>query len=234
MSLFAAALLLSMPQVQSLPHYPWEERTKEQITKYHFRCKGRWENPFKAVEIQGKKNYIADCSGVDGHSLPLREGREFIYPILIDLLNHIQRCYGHNLIITSGHRCPEHNAYVEQSDPYSKHLLGAAVTFYGSEREITPSELLSWVDEFYQRDCLKCDKSEFTHFQRYQKGDTFTKTEPWYNKEIFIKFFLPHEGRNGDNNHTFAYYSIQVRWDRSTNERVSYSHKQAYENFLRY
>jgi hypothetical protein len=224
------------PLRQPLPPYPWRLSTPLPITKYHFRCKGAWEHPLRPVEQQGKKIYLTDCASFDSHSLPLRDGSEFIYPILIDLLNYLQQQTGSKVIITSGHRCPEHHTYIDphNKDPYSKHLTGAAVDFYIEAATKQPEKIVSWIQSYYRQRPDTYQDEAFTRFERYEKSDTDVSTPPWYNKEVFIKLYQAHEGRNDDNNHSYPYISIQVRWDRERRERVVYSWQQAYENYYRY
>src|SRR5688572_14981430 len=104
--------------------YPWEEGKVgkfPKITKEFFRCKGSLLNPPKPD---------ADCGGK--HSLPLIHQKENVYSILIDLLNYLQQKTQKRVVITSGHRCPQHNTYVDPSarNQTSKHLIGAEVSFY--------------------------------------------------------------------------------------------------------
>ena len=55
-----------------------------------------------------------DCGGPEKHSLPLREKKEFyLHSILIILLNYLQIQTGKRVVITCGHCCPEHNAYLD-------------------------------------------------------------------------------------------------------------------------
>lgn len=225
---------------QPLPEYPWRRPAAPaalaKITKYHLRCRGDWGHPFMPAERQGEKLYLTDCGGSDSHSLPLRDGKEFIYPILIDLLNAIQEQSGSEVAITSGHRCPEHHAYLDPygEDLYSKHQIGAAVDFYVLGFEHHPKEVVTWIQNYYNACQETAGKREFTSFQRYKKEDTDVSTPPWYNKEVFIKLYLPHEGRNGDNAHSYPYICLQVRWDREKGQKVNYSWKEAYENFHRF
>src|SRR5690606_18094418 len=93
--------------------YPWEKRFiagHHRITKEYFRCKGSSHNlPRKMVNRYGETVYCADCGGVERHSLPIRDHREHVYPVLIDILNHLQEVTGKRVVITCGHRCPVHN-----------------------------------------------------------------------------------------------------------------------------
>ncbi|MFQ5729014.1 MAG: hypothetical protein ACE5GN_01465, partial [Waddliaceae bacterium] len=192
-------------KVAPLP-YPWEEGIVThlpKITKEFFRCKGSCLNPERIVEKQGKTTRIADCGGTEKHSLPLKDQQEFIYPILINLMNHIQSKTEKRVVITSGHRCPEHNSYVDPSayNSYSKHLIGAEVSFYVQGMEYQPQKVVDIILAFFREEPKYQDRPEFQRFQRYEKEDTNVSIQPWYNKEVFIKLFSKDEGRNFDNRH---------------------------------
>lgn len=223
---------LDSPKPQPLPTYPWNQNlvgNLPKITKEHFRCKGSSLNPVHTFSQKGQMTPYYDCGGSSKHSLPLREGKEYIYPVLIELTNYIQNKTGKRLVITSGHRCPEHNAYVDPAigNQYSKHMIGAEVSFYVQGLEEKPEMIVPIIQEYYKQ------QPGFV-FQRYEKDDTNVSTPPWFNKEIFVKVFKKTEGRNFDNRHPYPYISIQVRWDRDTNEKVTYSWDKAFRNFHRY
>lgn len=181
--------------------YPWENQTVggyPRIAKAFFRC---------------------NCGS---HSLPLREGKEFVYPCLLDLLNYIQEKSEHRVVITCGHRCREHNT---ASDPSrfnwgSKHMLAAEVDFY--VEGVTPQAVLKLISAYYDDE----------PFERYHREGMNISTPPWFNKEIFVKLYLPNEGRDGDNQHPHPYLGIQVRYDRDLGQRVTFDQKQV-ENYLR-
>jgi hypothetical protein len=221
--------------LQEKKPYFWEKYKEEngiaEITKDYFRCNGNSLNPTKSEMIRGEVVKHHDCGGSCRHSLPLINGKEGVYPVLIDLLNQIQRKTGHRVIITSGHRCPEHNTYIDSSpqNQYSKHQIGAEVDFYVQGFENKPLAILDLILNTYKDHPQK----EYAEFKRYDK-DTLLSTQPWMNKEIFIKLYKANEGRNDDNRHPYPYLSIQVRHDPSTDKRVAYSWEQAFGNYLRY
>lgn len=219
------------PEKKAFPKYPWDNEIAQgipKITKEYFRCKGCSLNPAKKIEKEGKVVTLSDCGGVNKHSLPLRDNKEFIYPILIDLLNYIQEKTGKKVIITSGHRCPEHNTYVDSSpsNSYSKHMIGAEVSFYVQGLEHQPERVINHLLSYYQ------GQPDYV-FKRYEKGDTNVSIPPWYNKEVYIKLSMPCEGRNFDNQHPYPYISIQVRYDKDKQERVIYSWELANKNYFR-
>lgn len=213
-----------------------EKKGMTKISKEYFRCKGSSLNPAKSEIVRGEVVKYHDCGGAQKHSLPLREGKEWVYPILIEILNDLQQILGKRVVITSGHRCPEHNTYVDPSplNQFSKHQIGAEVDFYVQGLEDQPEKVIASVLSYYSRAPKYSGKKEFTEFKRYEKGDTNVSTKPWMNKEIFIKLYKAKEGRNFDNRHPYPYISIQVRNDLEKKERVVYSWEHAFRNFLRY
>ncbi|MFZ0565886.1 MAG: hypothetical protein WAM28_06860 [Chlamydiales bacterium] len=217
--------------------YPWEDKYiagLPRITKEFFRCKGSPHNPIVERTREGKRSlYYRDCQGGGGHGLPLKDGKEFIYPCLIDLLNYIQEKTEKQAMITTGHRCPQHNAYADPS-PYnwgSKHMLGAEVDFYVKEMEEEPETIVELIKAYYQERYL--EDSAYRTFLRYEKGKLNVSTLPWYNKEIFIKIYLPEEGRDFDNQHPFPYLGVQVRYDSELKKRVVFDQEVA-QNYLRH
>lgn len=220
------------------PIYPWESDlvgNHPKITKEYFRCKGSSLNPEHTEQTKDGFARYFDCGGADRHGLPLKNEQEFIYPILVDLLNYLQVETGKQVVITSGHRCPTHNTYVDPSKEniYSKHMIGAEVSFYLRGIEDQPEEIVRLLQEYYVKMPKYENRSEFVNFQRYEKSDTNVSIKPWYNKEIYIKLFQEEEGRNFDNRHPYPYIGVQVRWDSELKDRVSYTWQKAHYSFLR-
>ena len=233
--------LYSIPPAvpQPLPLYPWEESYSSalpRITKEFFRCKGSALNPVHIVDKPGGISQYYDCGGSEKHSLPLRNGKEFVYPILLDLLNYIQKKAQKRVVITSAHRCPEHHMYVDSTpaNRSSKHMMGAEVSFYVQGMEEKPDKIIAELMHFYHTEPKYAGKKEFLEFQRYEKNDSQVSTLPWYNKEIFIKLYTRQEGRNFDNRHPYPYISIQVRYDMETQQRVLFDARAAFNNYLRH
>ncbi len=219
------------PEHKPLPTYPWEKPTTKgfpYITKEHFRCKGCQGNPPRFVQNGKETERLTDCLGTQKHGLPLRDGKEFIYPVLTELMNYLQETLGKQVMITSGHRCPEHNTYIDSSkeNQTSKHQIGAEVSFYVVGAEEEPLAIVEQLMAYYKKN------KEYATFLRYEK-ETDVSTPPWYNKEIYIKLYKAHEGRNLDNHHSYPYISIQVRHDRDLNQKVTYSWDQATRNYHR-
>ncbi len=219
--------------------YPWEFVKKGKIspiTKEYFRCKGSPIHPPIPIIQNGKVvENIFDCRGAECHSLPIRHDKEYIHPILIELLNEIQSSTGKPVVITSGHRCPVHNNYVDRSpkNQSSKHQVGAEVSFYVTQLQNCPDVVLNAIFAFYKSTPrYASEKDGYRTFERYDK-EADVSIKPWFNKEIFIKYYAAHEGRNGDNTHPYPYFSIQVRFDRDTNMRVVYTPSDAQRYYRR-
>lgn len=217
--------------------YPWEsEATLPRITKEFFRCKG---NPLNApiLDLSDSSNPItyADCDGGGRHGLPIIRGKENIYPILLDLLNYVQKKTGKRVIITCGHRCPAHNAYadISKENRTSKHQIGAEVDFYVQGMEDRPQEIIGLLMQYYQELPVYQNQKEYQNFLRYEKEDACVSIQPWMNKEIYIKLNQKHEGRDADNRHPHPYISLQVRYDRDKKERVVYDWEKANKNYPR-
>ncbi len=219
---------LTTPVHRIREKYPWEMAyigKHAKITKEHFRCKGSSLNPphIDHKDPARPANYF-DCGGFQKHSLPLRENKEFVYPILIELLNHVQAKTGCKTVVTCGHRCPVHNAYADSSvaAQNSKHMIGAEVDFYVQGMESRPEEIVKILMNYYP------DQK----FERLSKSDV--AIQPWYNKEILIKLYSKNEGRDFDNRHPYPYISLQVRFDRELNEKVICSWQKAFNAYQRY
>lgn len=207
---------------QEVPRQPysWEHGLigdHPRITKEYFRCRGSARHEM----YLHNGDPLFDCSGC--HSLPLRDNKEFIWPALIDLLNHIQATLNKRVIITCGHRCPAHNTFSDPSryNQPSKHQIGAEVDFYVEGLEDDPYTVISCILA-HQPPC-----------KRYTKGSLNVRTEPWFNKEIFVKLYESDEGRDLDNQHPYPYISVQMRYDIQTNEWITYTWDKAFRGFLR-
>jgi len=221
------------------PAYPWEKTFESPfpvITKSHFRCKGHLTHPFKNIQKDNQTLRIYDCGGFEKHSLPLRNNQEFIYPILIDLLNYVQNQTQNRVVITSGHCCPDHLTYLDPAKPqnFSKHAIGAEVDFYVEKMEKEPEKILELLFKFYREKERYQGQKEFQEFKQFDKDDGKSSLIPWLNKEIFIRIYKKNEGRDYDNQHSYPYISIQVRYDYDLQERVQYSWDQAFKNYYRY
>jgi hypothetical protein len=225
---------------EKTPHesYPWEKilvGNLPKITKEYFRCKGSSINPVRTVMKKGELVHCHDCGGCEKHSLPLKDNKEFIYTILIDLLNYVQKKTGRRVIITSGHRCPDHNMYIdpENVNAHTKHLMGAEVSFYVQGMEEQAEKVIKIMQQYYQENSKYQKQKDFIEFQRYEKPDTDVSIQPWFNKEVFIKLYARKEGRDFDNRHPYSYISLQVRYDMDLNEKVVFTWPKGYNNYFR-
>ncbi len=205
--------------------YPWKQHHTafSPITKEYFRCKGSPLHPPIPTYNEGKiVHNLFDCNGSFSHSLPIRNEKEFIYPILIELLNHIQNSLKESVVITSGHRCPTHNSYVDPSikNQFSKQIIGAEVHFYIQNIENSYALVIQEIEQFYRTNLRYARAiNEYLPLIRYER-DQEASIQPWMNKEIFIRFYRPNEGRNRDDSHPYSYFSLQVRFDRDRQAKV--------------
>jgi len=224
---------LDPPKIQHLETYHWEKSKNEdlsKITKDFFRCKGSFLNPSK----YSQNEEIQDCDSK--HTLPLFNKKEAIYPVLLDLLNYIQNKTHKKVIITSGHRCPIHNKYVDdsQDNKFSKHMIGAEVDFYVDGFEKRPQEIINLIFSFYRETPGYRGKIDFEQFFRYDDSKKKIATYPWFNKEILITLYGEGEGRNLDNRHSYSYISIQVLYDRQLKKNVVFSQEKAIKGYMRF
>ena len=168
---------LAAPKLQTPSPYPWQDEftsTLRPITKEYFRCQG---NPLNSprIVVEGTKEVqrYYDCCGGDKHSLPLRDQKEYVYPILIELLNELQRKTNMPVIVTSGHRCPTHQTFIDATPKASgsKHLICAEVCFYVQGLEERPEALLQHLFDYYKTQESYKDKKEYATFSRFEKRD---------------------------------------------------------------
>lgn len=209
---------LSTPEHTPRAPYPWEvQNFLPRITRDYFRCKGTLDP--------------SDCRG--SHGLPILRGKEGVYPVLLDLLNYVQEKTHRKVILTCGHRCPIHNALADpaKENETSKHQIGAEVDFYVQGIEDKPLDVVELLLQYYKE--TYPNRKELTHFQRYDKPDSHVSTPPWMNKEIYIKLNQPNEGRDLDNQHPYPYLTLQVRFDRDAQEKVTYNWEKANRGYPR-
>ncbi len=228
---------IAAPQHTPRAPYPWEsESNLPRITKEFFRCKGNPVNPpIVDASDPAKPAPCPDCEGGSRHGLPILHGKENVYPLLVDLLNYLQKKTGKRVIITCGHRCPLHNTYADPSkdNRTSKHQIGAEVDFYVQGMEDRPQEIVGLIMQYYQENPAYKNDKEYLEFKRYDKPDAHVEIQPWLNKEIFIKLCQKNEGRDADNRHPHPYICLQVRYDRDRKERVLYDWEKANKGYHR-
>lgn len=224
---------VSVPKRKSRDPYPWEEKLiggHHRITREFFRCKGSSLNPVrKTFDSFGNPTMVFDCDGKARHSLPMKNDQEYIYPVLIEILNFIQGKTEKKVIVTSGHRCPVHNTYVDESkrNQTSKHLIGAEVDFYVKGMENKPEKIVQIIEEYYQSKYLE---PAFTVFLRENRG----KQSALLNKEILVRIHQKNEERNFDNRHPYPYISLEVRFDSEENTVVNYNWSKAHKGYLQW
>ena len=209
--------LITLTKKESTP-YLWEDKyihTMHRITKEFFRCRGSYLNPPIQIQTQPKQvTYQSDCNG--NHGLPMRQGKEFIYPILIEVLNEIQTKTKCPVYITCGHRCPTHNRYAEPQARHSKHMIGAEVDFYVKDMEFETKKIISLIINYFQKDPL----------------NRISPTS-WSNREIILIAHPPHQKRDKDNQHPYPYLTLEVKYDKENKKPLRYSWYLAERNFFR-
>lgn len=201
--------------------YPWEAQwigRLPRITKEHFRCRGSaYHPPLKIQDTKDIPLLLMDCSGIDSHSLPMQQGREVIYPLLISLLNEIQEVTQARVVVTCGHRCPQHNRYAQGSTS-SKHLIGAEVDFYVEGKEYAPQDIVA------------------LFITRYQNTEPLRllQENQWGNREIKLTLVPKTEGRNVDNQHPYPYLTLELLFDKETGKAVHFSWSQAHTGYVQW
>lgn len=223
--------------VRSLTPYPWEPKTllvDRKIIKEFFRCRGSSENVNKSIiDEYREKTTNPDCQGMEKHGLPYRDGQEFIYPALIELLNYVQEKVGKKVIITTGHRCPQHNAFADPSkqNKTSKHQVGAEVDFFVEGFEETPLEIVRFIMHYY----TEHEELDYGPFRECRRNPLGLKHPGWYNQEIIVNVKEKDEGRDFDNRHPYPYVTIELRCDRSNdNKPLNYNWNTAHNCYLRF
>ena len=96
----------------------------------------------------------------------MKGDKEFVYPILIDLLNEVQAKTRGKVVITCGHRCPVHNAYADNSsyNQNSKHMIGAEVDFYVQGLESPPEEVFELLMSHYKENPRYQEEKAYSEF----------------------------------------------------------------------
>ena len=201
--------------------YPWENETEfAKITMNTLRCRG--DNTH--VPRHKKDKEYVDCNGMHDHGLPYVDGEEFVYPVLVSLLNKIQNSFNKRLIVTSGHRCPRHNNYLTLgASKISKYMIGAKVDFYVEGMEEGVDDVIERIMYLYENDS--------DEYRRFTKTTGQGHFPAWRNKEISIS--ASSEGEHSvtlKKNHPVI--TVEVRWDRERNQRVNLDWKKAYQGFI--
>jgi hypothetical protein len=218
---------ISTPKHRVRELYSWENRfigNQRMITKEYFRCRGDAKNFPRIIKMGAGEQTYYDCGGYAKHSLPTRGEKEYIYPILIELLNHVQKITEKKVVITCGHRCPAHESYAQLVPSYalSKHVIGAEVDFYVEGMEDNPRAIVEILKGYYAQ---HRDKDFFSFIKTPHSEE---------NKEVSFKIIPKGEGRDLDNNHPYPYITIQVKYDRGLQKKITYTLKEANSCYLRW
>ncbi len=214
--------------------YPWEEEyvgNIPKITKEYFRCRGRIDHPEQMRPLKdGKPGYYHDCGGLESHSLPMKNNKEFVYPLFINLLNYIQKVTGKRVVITCAHRCPKHNIYADPSDVYqrSKHQVGAEVDFYVEGFEYQPEKVLEMIKQFYR------EYPAYKNHPEWQKFVYNAEKEQLSNKEVFVRISWEDQNRDFDNSHPYPYLTLELKYDIEANRSIQYQWQEALNGYARW
>lgn len=201
-----------------LKPYFWEKTIDgniPKVTKEFFRCKGSITNPLAKVKSGQSVVFQFDCRGIDDHSLPLRDGKEFVYPALIDILNDIQQQAKSKVIITSGHRCPLHDAYVLGFRSNSKHQIAAEVDFFVEGYKNSPEKIITMLNSYYKK----------TSFGPLRKiGE-----KVFENSEVICRIVYDREKLIFDNKISHPYLTLELKYDRASQSKVVYNWNAAHK-----
>lgn len=128
---------------QKKPTYPWNTCYPRflSLTKYSFQCPGT--NPEANIPLHQK------CLGALHHGLPLVNGKEYIYPRLIDLLNFLQKENKEKIMVIRGHLCPKAFSLLDPKEQHEKYLIGAMVKV--SSQVNWEKNLSTLVKKFYDK-----------------------------------------------------------------------------------
>lgn len=201
--------------------YPWETKSSfSKITISDFRCRGSEKNQKLSIG----KEIISDCNGLHDHGLPYKNGKEFVYPVLVEILNFVQEATGRQVIVLSGHRCPIHHKYVTSGrGRLSKHMIGARADFYLKGYKVAGEQILKTIESFYKE-----ESSEYRHFFSIQKKDGGLI---YKNKEI--KLYLNSEKNLLIDKIDEQVITIEVCYDREENQEVVLDWDKAYRGYIR-
>lgn len=202
--------------------YPWENESPfPKITINSLRCRGDRSHPI-LKHLQGE---FEDCNGMYEHGLPYVDHEEFVYPVLLTLLNKVQNVFNKQVVVVSGHRCPKHHLYITLgSSKLSKYMIGARVDFTVIGMEDQGELIIEKIKEFYSE-----DEEKFCHFKKEVDS---TGTVIWSNQEI--RLFITKEGEhNVIDKKKHPVVTIDVCFDRKKNEPVYLDWNQAYSGYIR-
>lgn len=216
---------ISFPEKKERERYSWENTKAHQfakITKEALRCKGSAKAQPKILK---ENSVLIDCQGPDKHSLPLFDDKEGVYPALLEMLNFLQDHLQKKVVVTAGHRCYAHQAYVlgTTSGAVTKYLIGAQVDFL-VEGMSSWSKVVECLTKYFLQ---TYGESQEYHLEK-AAGNL------WQNKEIALKYFTKYEGRNEDNCHDLPYFSLELRHDRSEDKKITVHYQQAIQGYYRF
>lgn len=199
------------PAKKPKPSYPWEQGIVEPllpIRNEDFSCRGR-KNNYDRILLHAaqQEELFTDCGGHSSQQVAVN-------PTLLEILNHIQKVTGKQVVVTSGVRCPKHHAYLRPSgsSASSLYLIGAACDFYVRGYEKNPGAIVRVIQDYYRSRSRALKDEALGIFHRIPLHQSLT-VSPWMNKEVCIVLHTEEEGRNPDNAHDYSYVSLLVHYD---------------------
>lgn len=204
------------------PSFIASQNTIPPLTPEHFRCKGSHHNPITKHTIDGKQTYFQDCDGSHTHSLPIIDGKQTVYPHLIELLNHVQDVTGRQIRVLTGHRCYIHQSYLssEMKDLTSAYQLGAAADVCFQSSSTGLKEIIHAIMDWYEQTNLP--------------GSTFnanSDSNRWSNRYVQLSY---HETTDIDTKYKGPHISITLKVDPSTGKKITYSYRKVRNNLIIY
>lgn len=192
---------------QKSPTYPWNTCHPRflSLTKYSFQCSGT--NPEADIPLHQK------CLGTLHHGLPLVNGKEYIYPRLIDLLNFLQKENKEKIIVIRGHICPKIFSLLDTQEQHEKYLIGAMVKVSSQinwEKNLSPL-----VKKFYDK---KKEEDPLYEIENSPYAITFINQE--------FKFIIHPSSLTN-------IMEIEVLYDKEKDSPIKFTEKDI-QNYLRY
>lgn len=202
--------------------YPWEISLPcgiESITINDFRCKGSVSHKKKASKGRSTSVYIMDCNS-ESHSLPLRGGKEYVFPVLIDMCNYVQQELKSCVKIAAGHRCDAHSRYQLASlrNVGSRHRACALVTLYVENCSDTPEKVVDSIASFLASDCYKRDNIFKTSCKYIHQG---TKNARLTSKEFDVGIASQEALQDSEHLSAPYYITIKVLYDYEAKSSVN-------------
>ncbi|MDA8773528.1 hypothetical protein N9N03_00150 [Chlamydiia bacterium] len=129
------------------------------LSRYDFCCRGCMSNPIREIMSNGRNINATDCDGNNDHSLPLKNGEEWVHEDLISILNTLYEETTIRPIVDIGHCCPKHLTYLygDHTPTVRKHLMAAQAIFH-MNTDININKIIEILNQkLYSKKPLKKD-----------------------------------------------------------------------------